>query len=1359
MRPAGGLLSAVVAVLCLCWAGPAQAQTTVTFPDPNLEAAVRSALGKPTTPLTTTDLQSLTDLYARWRQITNLSGLEYATNLTTLSLWYNSITDVSPLYGLTKLGYLYLQANQVSDLGGLTNLTQLSELDVGFNGVRDAAPLLALTNLVSLNIGFNPISNYTLVARLAHLRQLSLGHLFIHDPSFVNSLTNLTALSLPQNEIVTLPPLPGLAGLESLDVSYNPLTNAAALSGLTNLDSLSLDGCQLPNAACLSTLIRLNYLYLQYNNLSDLSPLAGMTNLTYLHVNNNPLTNAAPVGSLTNLTTLYAGNCSLTNMDFAANLTRLYFLDLYGNRIADLAPVLALDDLQYLYLDQNRLTSISGLDSLPALNWVTLTQNLLDLSDGSSALTVITNLQAHGVSVFYLPQNQPPTIQIPADWAVQMDRTTSLSFDVYDDVTSASALVVTVASGNTNLIPQAGLALHHSGEDITWTLSLTSQAGQTGTTTLHFTATDDTGFTATTNLTVTVFYAPPVTFPDTNLEAVVRNTLGQPTGPLTTYDLQTLNWLNASWCNITNLAGLEWATNLASLYLAGNALTDWSPLLSLTHLQTLDIGNNNLRDLSPLLGLASLTILTLDGNPVTNLAQLASLPNLTSLSAFNCSLSNLAGIGALVHLQSLSLGANYLRDPSPLAALTNLLTLNLQSNPLAGTAGLARLSSLEDLGLGQCSLNDLSGLHSLTNLRYLSLGNNRIREFSPLAGLTNLVYLFLDSNPVTSVAPLAGLPRLAILSLGNCSLTNLASVQGLAALQSLYLGNNGIRDLTPLAGLTKLTTLYLSGNSPTNLAPLAGLRALATLDLSGCSLTNVTSLASLTGLRSLSLAYDFITDVSPLLGLTDLYSLYLSGDRLTNIGPLQNLAGLRWVDVTRNLLDLGAGSPTMTAITNLQDQGVSVNYVPQNEPPFFYSLRTNWVIRPNTAADLQLSVIDDVTLPDKVSVTVTCSSAGPLSNSTITLVRTSFYIPPLPTPPIVLPPMPGQPPLPGYTQLSAGPGQPFQLIPYGGGVSYWDLSVLPAGNQTGTMTLTLTAADDTGLSTQTTLLVTVAPPQPLDGAWLGATNLAWQTGGNTPWFGQTNVSYGGSAAAQSGSVGVSEESWLETTVTGPGILSFWWKLTPSTYGNYVAFTTSRGGVLYRDGTTEWRETMVSIPAGETVLDWRYAATYGADPTNACWLDQVSFVPTTPDFWVELWTGSDSVPVELTIHGEPGGLYELQVSTNLLNWTPLTRVVLDPANGGFTASVNDSSAQGDARFYRARLLPTGTTWFAPITFDAAGSPLLQLYSRPATACEILASTDLLTWSALATVTNTTGTVTFTDNQAASAQRFYKARQFP
>ena len=694
---------------------------------------------------------------------------------------------------------------------------------------------------------------------------------------------------------------------------------------------------------------------------------------------------------------------------------------------------------------------------------------------------------------------------------------------------------------------------------------------------------------------------------------------------------------------------------------------------------------------------------------------MAGLPNLVQLSAANCSFSNLAGIDALDRIQSLSLGYNGLRDPSPLAALTNLVYLDLQGNPLAGTAGLAGLSKLQTLMLTQCSLSSLNGLHGLTNLQYLYLAHNTIRDLSPLAALTNLVYLTLDSNPITSVAALAALPRLTTLTLMNCSLSNLVSAQGLTALQTLSLANNGIRDLTPLAALTNLVTLYLSGNSPTNLAPLDGLPKLSNLDLTSCLLSNVSSLAPMTQLRYLNLTYDRITDVSALLGLTNLYSLYLSANRLTNITGLQNLSGLYGVDLTRNLLDLSVGSLALTTITNLQTQGAWVNYEPQNQPPTFYGLRTNWIIRPNSPADLQFALSDDVTLANQVTVTVACASAGPLSNSATALVRTSFVLssgspaPPILLPPIVIhPPPPLLPPVrlpplePDPRPLAARASLGFPILISGGGVSYWDLTVTPTLNQTGTMTLTLTATDDTGISTNATIFVTVAPPQGLDGVFLGNTNLVWQTGGNAPWFGQTNASQTGSFAAQSGPVGVGEESWLGTTVTGPGILTFWWRMWAN-YSTSVSFTTSRGGELDLRGGYYWQKETVSIPAGECGLKWSYLATWAALPSEACWVDEVSFVPTTPDFWVELASGPGSTGAVAILHGEPGGLYELQVSTDLANWSPLSPVVLDLANGSFTALVPDPAATGSARFYRPRQLPANTTWFGPSRLDAIGSP--------------------------------------------------------
>ncbi len=60
MRRCGGLFGALAVAMLLCCAGPAGVQTNITFPDPKLEAAVRSALGKPTGALTASDLGTRT---------------------------------------------------------------------------------------------------------------------------------------------------------------------------------------------------------------------------------------------------------------------------------------------------------------------------------------------------------------------------------------------------------------------------------------------------------------------------------------------------------------------------------------------------------------------------------------------------------------------------------------------------------------------------------------------------------------------------------------------------------------------------------------------------------------------------------------------------------------------------------------------------------------------------------------------------------------------------------------------------------------------------------------------------------------------------------------------------------------------------------------------------------------------------------------------------------------------------------------------------------------------------------------------------------------------------------------------------
>jgi len=93
----------------------------VNFPDPNLEAAVREAINKPTGDVMASDLLGLDSLRADGSNISDLTGLEYCSGVWQLYLHNNQISDISPLAGLTGLSDLYLNDNQIGDISPLVD--------------------------------------------------------------------------------------------------------------------------------------------------------------------------------------------------------------------------------------------------------------------------------------------------------------------------------------------------------------------------------------------------------------------------------------------------------------------------------------------------------------------------------------------------------------------------------------------------------------------------------------------------------------------------------------------------------------------------------------------------------------------------------------------------------------------------------------------------------------------------------------------------------------------------------------------------------------------------------------------------------------------------------------------------------------------------------------------------------------------------------------------------------------------------------------------------------------------------------------------------------------------------------------
>ena len=223
----------------------------VTFADRNIEWAIRQMLDKPTGDIRQSDLERITGLDSVRQGVSDLSGLEYCVNLTTLYLHDNQISDISPLSSLASLTTLYLHNNQISDISALSSLANLTTLNLPGNQISDISPLSSLANLTTLYLNDNQIS----------------------DISPLSSLANLTRLHLHQNRISDISPLSSLANLTTLELYGNRISDISALSSLTNLTALYLDENRISDLSPLSSLANLGGLKLDSNQICDISPL------------------------------------------------------------------------------------------------------------------------------------------------------------------------------------------------------------------------------------------------------------------------------------------------------------------------------------------------------------------------------------------------------------------------------------------------------------------------------------------------------------------------------------------------------------------------------------------------------------------------------------------------------------------------------------------------------------------------------------------------------------------------------------------------------------------------------------------------------------------------------------------------------------------------------------------------------------------------------------------------------------------------------------------------------------------------------------------------------------------------------
>ncbi len=776
-------------------------------------------------------LTNLETLFLWDNLILDISPLEKLTSLTALDLSFNFISDISSLSGLTDLTLLGLQNNFISDLSLLVANTGLGKgdrvfatgnpfsysslhthiptlqsrgVDVSFDSrtpvlqkisgvvtassdstliveVRDTENYpfegVPVTFTVTSGGGTLSVTNTTTdengraesiltpgtdgansvevsaagAAQTVTFNQVTASVVNIPDPNLRAAITTtlgktsgaaittvdmetLTELWAPNADITNLTGLDAVTNLRNLHlggesvggvwVNSNSISDISPVAGSTNLKYLYLDRNSISDISPLAQLTNLEELNLLGNSISDISPVAGLNQLTILSFAGNSISDISPLTGLNNLTDLYLNGNSISDISPLAGSTNLIRLELWDNLISDISPVAGLTQLARLILDNNSISDISPVAGLNNLIFLTLSEN--SISD-VSPVAGLNNL------IF-----------------LRLDD---------NSISDISPLVENMGLvGRGDQVDLRGNPLNSTSINT------------------HIPALQSRGVTVEFDAVV----AEPVNIPDPNLRAKIEEALGKASGDtVTTVDMEALTKLEASNANITDLTGLEAATNLRELnlgaveaeggFINSNSISDISHLAGLTQLRTLSLGNNSISDISHLAGLTNLRELYLYNNSISGISHLAGLTQLTVLSLYNSSISDISHLEGLTNLRSLNLGSNSISGISHLARLTNMGSLTLDHNSIADISPLAELTQLRFLGLSENSISDISPLAELTQLTSLGLGRNNISDISPLAGLTNLTSLRIENNSISDLSPLV-----ANAGLGSGDTTNVS---------------------------------------------------------------------------------------------------------------------------------------------------------------------------------------------------------------------------------------------------------------------------------------------------------------------------------------------------------------------------------------------------------------------------------------------------------------------------------------------------------------------------------------------------------------------------------------------------------
>jgi internalin A len=244
---------------------------TITLPDNNLRDKLIASYPQVMqgNQLNTANAAALTGtLNLTNANITDATGIQYFTGITTLDLShnqlsifpnisaisglvkfyasYNNLTSLPDMTALTQLGDFQVMNNQLTALPDLSGATGLTLLYCSNNHITQLPPLTQFPNLINLVVGNNPVINSTFDASpCIHLVQLHIHQMGLNTIIGLDKLPNLSILYTWGNNLTSISGIDLNTSLTLFVTFDNPLVDLPNLNNKPNLNTLDISQCLL----------------------------------------------------------------------------------------------------------------------------------------------------------------------------------------------------------------------------------------------------------------------------------------------------------------------------------------------------------------------------------------------------------------------------------------------------------------------------------------------------------------------------------------------------------------------------------------------------------------------------------------------------------------------------------------------------------------------------------------------------------------------------------------------------------------------------------------------------------------------------------------------------------------------------------------------------------------------------------------------------------------------------------------------------------------------------------------------------------------------------------------------------------